>query len=99
MNYYNLPKEIDLLIARLKAKAVTEEYDEVVSKIDVLTQTTWYSLVNKLKAVVVVLTAYQAEAVDGDLQDILDDLGSINWLNFLQKTVKIKEAVELIETL
>ncbi len=99
MNYYNLPKEIDLLIARLKTKATTDEYTSVVTAINTLSPTNWYFLVEQLKEFVVILTLYQASAIDGDLQDILDELTSIKWYNFLQKVTKIKSAIELIETL
>jgi len=42
---------------------------------------------------------YQTEAVDGDLQDIIDEITIINWFNYLSNANKIKTAIELIETL
>lgn len=99
MNYYNLPKELNLLISRLKVKANTDAYTSVVEKIGTLGQTHWYLLIGQLKEILTVLVIYQSSALDGDLQDFIDDLEIINWYNFLQKAIIIEKAIDLIETL
>lgn len=99
MNYYNLLKEIDLLINRFRVKANTDGYTSVVQKIDTLGQTHWYTLVGQLKEIIATLVIYQALALDGNLQDFIDNLEIINWYNFLQKAIIIEKAIDLIETL
>jgi len=99
MTYLNLPHQIDLLIVRLKNKSQSDGYTTVYNYFKALKKTTWFNLPNLLKDVVVGISLYQTEAVDGDLQDIIDELQVINWFNILQKSAKIKQATELIETL
>lgn len=97
--YFNLPHEVDTLISRLKVKSTSDGYTTVVSQINLLEKTLWYSMLTQLKDIVVVLSLYQVEAVDGDLQDLIDELIDINWYNFLSKVNIIEKAVILIESL
>jgi hypothetical protein len=99
MNYYNLPKKIDLLVNRLLVKVTSESYLGLVAEIQALPKTTWNTTITQLKKIANILIEYQTEALDGDLQDLIDELTTINWYNFLQQTKKIEMAVELIEEL
>lgn len=90
MTYYNLINQIKALLLRLEVKIETQI---------VLSTVTWYNLPAKLREITTVLISYQSTALDGDLQDIIDDLEVINWFSVLNSTKKIKEAIVLIETL
>lgn len=99
MNYYNLTKSIDLLINRFKVKTTLDGYTGLTQKLEALKPTTWFTIITQLKLIKEYIVLYQTEAVDGDLQDIIDDIQTINWFNYLSKANKIKQAVELIETI
>lgn len=99
MIYLNLPYKIDLFISRLKAKSYSDEYTIVYNYFNSLKKTTWYNLPNLVKDIVVGISLYQVEAIDGDLQDLIDELQNITWFNILSKITLIKQATELIETL
>lgn len=100
MNYYlSLPKNIDNLIARLKAEATSDGYTAIVTKLDALEKTQWYNLPHKLNKLVDVITDYQLLLVDGDLQDLLDEVKTIYWFSYLTKVNKLVEITELIESI
>ena len=99
MTYFNLPHKIDLLIVRLKNKSQTDGYTTSYNYFKALKLTIWYSLLKQLKDIVVGLSLYQVQALDGDLQDLIDELQNITWRNFLSKVNTIEKAVKLIETL
>lgn len=99
MNFYNLPNEIDILIGRFKAKTTSDEYVALTEKLEALKQTNWFIMLPQLRLLKEYIILYQTEAVDGDLQDIIDEITIINWFNYLSNANKIKTAIELIETL
>lgn len=99
MNYYNLPKTIDLLINRFKVKTTSDGYTALTEKIEALKPTSWYTLIPQLRLIKEYIVLYQTEAIDGDLQDIIDGIQTISWYNHLSKANKIKQATELIETI
>jgi len=99
MNFYNLPNEIDTLIGRFKTKTTSDEYVALTEKLEALKQTNWFIMLPQLRLLKEYIILYQTEAVDGDLQDIIDEITIINWFNYLSNANKIKTAIELIETL
>ena len=99
MNYYNLAKSIDLLINRFKVKTTSDGYAGLTQKLEALKSTNWFTVIPQLKLLKEYVILYQTEAVDGDLQDIIDDIQTTNWFNYLSKANKTKQAIELIETI
>jgi hypothetical protein len=99
MTHYNLPTETDKLIIRLKNKCQEDSYTGLVTYFTKLNKTLWFNYPKQLKDIVVGIALYQTEAVDGDLQDVIDDLQNINWFNSLSSAQKIKKATEIIESL
>jgi hypothetical protein len=95
----NTPNIVDNLIERLKVKATSDGYTAIVTQLNNLSPTTWFNLPFKLNALMAVIKNYQLLLIDGDLQDLIDDIGIIYWFTYFRKVAVLIDITELIESL
>lgn len=95
----NTPNIVDNLIERLKVKAISDGYTTIVIQLDNLSFTTWFNLPFKLNALMRVIKNYQLLLIDGNLQDLIDEVGVIYWFTYFRKLANLIEITELIESL
>lgn len=99
MQYTKLPQIIDDLVSRLSAEANADGYTAIYNSLVALKPTTWYNLPYQLNNLTDIIKAYQLLLIDGDLQDLIDEIGIIYWYNIFKKASLLIESVELIESL
>lgn len=95
----NTPNIVDNLIERLKVKATSDGYTAIVTQLNNLSPTTWFNLSFKLNALMGIIKNYQLLLIDGDLQDLIDDIGVIYWFTYFRKVAVLIDITELIESL
>lgn len=97
--YTTIPGVVNDLIKRLRAEAVADSQTALVSSLDDIGVVTWFNLPFLLNKLVAVIKGYQDVLVDGELQDIIDEISVIYFYDIFNKVSFLIEAVELIETL
>lgn len=99
MNYAKIPSICDDLVYRLSVEANSDGYTAIYNKLTALKPMTWYNLPFQLNVLMDIVSEYQVELVDGDLQDLIDSIGKIYWYDIFKKVSELIEATELIESL
>lgn len=99
MQYTKIPQIVDNLVYRLSIKATADEYTTIHNELIALNTLTWFNLPYQLNKIMDIVKKYQVELVDGNLQDLLDEIGSVYWYNIFKKVSLLIETVELIESL
>jgi serine/threonine protein kinase HipA of HipAB toxin-antitoxin module len=93
------PSIVDDLIKRLRVKAIADGYTAIVLELEALKPTKWFNLPYKLNTLMNVIKNYQLLALDGDVQDKIDEIGKIHWFNYFIKIAILIELTELIEAI
>jgi len=99
MQYTKIPQIVDDLISRLSIKATADGYTTIHNKLAALKTVTWFNLPYQINTIMDIVVEYQIELIDGDLQNLIDDIGNIYWYNIFKKVSLLIETVELIESL
>ena len=99
MQYTKIPQIVDDLISRLSIKATADGYTTIHNKLVALKTVTWFNLPYQLNIIMDIIVEYQIELIDGDLQNLIDDIGNIMWFKYFKKVSLLIETVELIESL
>lgn len=95
--YTNSPAIITDLVARARAEADADA--QPLTKFNAIGQISWWSLIEQMRLFKEALELYQTFLLDGDLQDVLDELGEIHWYNILHRVDLFIKAVEIIESI
>ena len=99
MRYTNIPAIVEDLISRLAAEATSDGYIVIANRFTALEPVTWFNLPYQLNKIMDIIGDYQTELLDGDVQDLLDEIGTIYWFNIFKKVSLLVELTELIESI
>lgn len=99
MQYTITPSIIDNAILRIAAKAKIGDFVEINDKLLALKPITWFNLPYQFNKVIDIVKEYQVEVVDGDLQDLIDDIATVSWFGYFKKVDLLVKIVEHIESL
>jgi hypothetical protein len=99
MANFKIPINIENLIDRLKVKATEDGYTSIVTQLTNVKPVLWFNLPGKLNQLMTVIKNYQLLLLDGDVQDLIDEIGVIYWFNIFNKVANIKLLVETIEAI
>lgn len=97
--YTTIPSVINNLISRLKSAAIVDTRTDVVLALTAIGTVSWFNLPFNLNKLENAIKLYQTTLLDGDLQDLIDEVDKIAWYDLFNKVTILIETTELIETL
>ncbi len=97
--YTTIPSVINDLVSRLKTAAIADAKIDVVAAFTAIGTVSWFNLPFNLNKLTSAIKLYQTYLVDGDLQDLIDELGVIAFYDLFHKVNILIKATELIESI
>jgi hypothetical protein len=96
---FKIPIDIESLIDRLEVTATEDGYTNIVTQLTNVKPVIWFNLPSKLNQLMNVIKNYQLLLLDGDVQDLIDEIGIVYWYNIFKKVSNLNTLVATIEAI